>query len=208
VSDRAAGGGLGPPGSPPPADAMFVAGTDGTDLRALNVDASGVLQVSDSDFANTIASPGGGLPNYSIMTGVSDGTHVERLRGTKGGVPYVVPSAPGEASGDRPPSEVLWAYSGAVTTSTVVIAAPGAGKRIRLFFITGFAFSSTANYYVTCEYGGSVLLPFVSELPAGATPPAITLPLTGLPCDANTAVTLGVNAGTAGCTLGYTVETI
>ena len=191
-----------------PADALMVAGSDGTDLRALSTDASGHPQTIDQNLKLTIAAAGAAVPADVVQVGGSDGTDLRALRTDQQGVPYAIPSAPGEATADRPPNELKYVSVLAAAYPTTLIAAPGAGKRIRLFYLQAYALVNTANYYVVCTVNSANVYAILSEVPAGQTLAPAVFPLTGLACDANTAVNIGGNAGTAGATAGYTIETI
>lgn len=192
-----------------PADAVLVAGSDGVHLQALSVGTTGVLLTDDQTISAMIAHFGTALPAIGLPVAGTDGTDSRALRTDQQGAQYAIPTAPSTLTGDRPPVELSWASLVGVVASTVIIAAPGAGKAVRLFYVAGFAFNGAANYYVQCfAPGGGNVYPCVSEVPAGLTPPPSTLPLTGLLCETNTAVTLGLNAGSAGATVGYTIETV
>jgi hypothetical protein len=191
-----------------PADVVQVGGSDGTDLRALSTDASGHPQTIDQNLKLTIAAAGAAVPADVVQVGGSDGTDLRALRTDQQGVPYAIPSAPGEATADRPPNELKYVSVLAAAYPTTLIAAPGAGKRIRLFYLQAYALVNTANYYVVCTVNSANVYAILSEVPAGQTLAPAVFPLTGLACDANTAVNIGGNAGTAGATAGYTIETI
>jgi lambda repressor-like predicted transcriptional regulator len=195
-------------GAAVPADVVQVGGSDGTDLRALSTDASGHPQTIDQNLKLTIAAAGAAVPADVVQVGGSDGTDLRALRTDQQGVPYAIPSAPGEATADRPPNELKYVSVLAAAYPTTLIAAPGAGKRIRLFYLQAYALVNTANYYVVCTVNSANVYAILSEVPAGQTLAPAVFPLTGLACDANTAVNIGGNAGTAGATAGYTIETI
>lgn len=197
------------PGSANPADAVQIAGTDLTDLRVLQTDAVGVLQVADNILNGARAAPGGLKPSFAIQVGGNDGTDLRVILTNKQGAPYAIPSAPGEASGDRPPNELLWANNGITAGTITIIPAPGAGKRLRLFYFSPFGSTSTATYFVTAiDPTGTNQFFVVQESQPGVTLPACVLPLTGFICNTNTGVTFTVLAGTASVTIGYTVETV
>jgi hypothetical protein len=200
---------IAPPGTAAPVDAVQVAGTDGTDLRVLFTNAAGELLTVDQVLAGVTTILGHAIPGSGVMMGGSDGTDLRALRTDQRGIPYAIPSAPDTATGDRPPTELLWASNTSTAVSVALVPAPGAGKRIRVFFINAFAITGTASYFIQCPLpGGTTAYPIVSESPAGATPPAVLLPLTGLLLDTNAQVTLGINAGNAGATIAYTIETV
>ena len=137
--------------------------------------------------------------------------HIGAFLGAAGDADHLCPLRLGELAdhaADRPPNELKYVSVLAAAYPTTLIAAPGAGKRIRLFYLQAYALVNTANYYVVCTVNSANVYAILSEVPAGQTLAPAVFPLTGLACDANTAVNIGGNAGTAGATAGYTIETI
>lgn len=192
-----------------PADALQVAGNDGTNLRALLTDTSGHALTIDQTLKLAIAALGAALPADAVLVAGSDGIDLRAVRTNQQGAPYAIPSAPGEATGDRPPNELLWANAGGGIGTATVIAAPGAGKAIRLFFVHAFAATTAALFdAVATEVGGASVPLCVNLGQPGATPAPAVLPLTGLLMKANTAFTLSITAGAASCSVGYTIETV
>lgn len=192
-----------------PADAVQVGGTDGASLRAFSVDAAGHPQTIDQNLKAAIAALAAATPADAVLVGGTDGTNLRALLTDKQGVAYAIPSAPNPAAGDRPPNDVTYINQGGGVGATVVVPAPGVGHRLRVYFVNAFPVTGTALYYVSLfnPAGGAVNFCVVLAN-AGALSPNVDLPLTGMACQENTAVTLQVSAGSASCTVGYTVETI
>jgi hypothetical protein len=93
--------------------------------------------------------------------------------------------------------------------SIAVVPAPGAGKRLRLFFIDAYANTAAAEWQVGATAPGPTAVYFSNgRAAAGSAPPPTVLPLTGMACATNTAVILFVAAGNCGCTVGYTIEIV
>jgi hypothetical protein len=192
-----------------PTSAVLVAGSDTVAMRPLQTDNSGRLNVSDGLLAQTIVTLGLLAPSKAVQAGISDGTDLQALRGDTQGIAYGIPSAPGETANDHPPNELSWAALSSQTAGANVIAAPGAGKRVRLFYVHAWANDSAALYFVSANNLAGTAMIFCSNLgAAGAAVAPAVLPLTGMPCQTNTAVALGVGGGHCGCTVGYTVETV
>lgn len=98
---------VGAPGSAAPANAVQVAGTDGTDLRVLSTDTSGHINanivsplpagtntigsVVDSTLAGATGSPGTAAPANAIQVAGSDGTDLRALSTTTSGELLVAP---------------------------------------------------------------------------------------------------------------------
>ena len=120
------------------------------------------------------------------------------------GVQYVVPTVPNVAAGDHPPNEVsLTALTFNSTTNAQILAAPGAGKRYRVFGISLFA---TSNWcYVNDNTGVAI-----TGVSSGGTANWLA-PGQGVPLATNSALAVG-GAGAGGTTgivtVQYTTETI
>lgn len=198
----------GAPGTTPPADVLALGGTDGTDLRALLTQAGGTLLVADLNVEGATGAPGSSLPTRAMAVAGTDGTDLRGLRTSKTGLQYAVPSAPPTDTADRPPNDLLWASVSGVTTTAALIAAPGAGLRVRLFWLYSWSSQSGTTGWVQVTYGGNALIFLDNEYPGGQQGGPATFPLTGVPLDANTIVYLVIAAGKGGATAGYTVETI
>jgi hypothetical protein len=173
------------------------------------VSPGGAMTVADATLEAATNTINGVLPTRAMMGGVSDGTDLRARRGSKQGIAYAIPTAPNTATGDRPPVELQWANVNGATSTGPVVAAPGAGLQIRVFFISAYANNSSASYYISANNAaGAALVLCDSGIAAGGTPLPLMLPLTGLLCETNTAVSIVVAAGAAGATIAYTVETV
>lgn len=122
------------------------------------------------------------------------------------GMLYTIPSAPNTAPGDHPYQELGVAVEDNQTVAVAaVIPAPGAGKRLRIFF---------AEMAVTAGSAGGVAALFTGagnlRCAVGfALTRQLAVPLTGIAIAANTGVSTGVTGTvTYGCTVIYTVENI
>jgi hypothetical protein len=151
---------------------------------------------------------GGGSPGnpLSIVVYADSGVHIvadtSKLANQQG-LQYVVPSAPGPLLGDHPPNELSLAGQYNVAAGGVLVAAPGAGKRLRVFSanvvahtagaIAGLYDAVTASYLVFCGSGTSGT---VSGYPSG------------IPLSANSGIVFGTSAGNASGSVTYTTETI
>lgn len=197
------------PGSAPTADFVAIGGSDGAVARAALLDASGRLLVIDSKLEAAIGLPTVAVPSDAVMTGWTDGVSLRVPITSKSALPYMIPSAPSQLTADRPPNELLWASTNAVAVNTNVVAAPGAGKRVRLYYVSAFPDTAAGEYALEAtEIGGSTIFFCVNvSVPGGFVPP-VQLPLTGMACAANTPVVLVIAAGQAGATVGYTIETV
>ena len=192
-----------------PADAVQMGGSDGANLRALLTDATGKLLTLDQNLKLAIAALAAAIPADAVQVGGSDGVNLRAMRVNQTGVPYSIPTVPNTAAGDRPPLELQWATAAVTAMTSTVVAAPGAGKRLRLFYIETWSQTSNATYALAVtDTAGNAINFGVSVSPAGATPPPSALPLTGFLCGTNTAVSLIVTAGTGAATVGYTIETV
>lgn len=197
-----------PTGTAVPADAILVGATDGVDLRALIVDALGRLTVVDRAIQAAMGAPAAAAPASAVQVGGTDGTDLRALLVGRQGVPFTVPSAPGEATGDRPPNELLWITAGGIVATTPVVAAPGAGKQIRVFYLHMFPQTNVgAGQWAMTAAGGGSVVPLGNTQQGGMFVPPVVFPLTGLLCAVNTPVNLIAVAGTLAGTVGYTIET-
>lgn len=131
---------------------------------------------------------------------VVDGSKLTDLHGQQ----YVIPTVPSTLTGDHPPVELQQAaiYGSADTN---FIAAPGAGKRLRLFYATlSFIPSGTGNAQLVGTVSGTNYI--LSQHPA--CPPVSYYP-SGLPMAANDGLRVGLSVGgTFASTVVYTTETI
>lgn len=192
-----------------PANALIVAGTDGTDLRYLVTTPLNRLLVSDEKLDASIGLPAAAFPTDVVQIGGNDGFDLRALLLNTKGMPWAIPTVPNPFTGDHPPNEIQWASNSTGAGTVAVVAAPGAGKRIRVFYGAFWPDNAACSgYLLAASVAGSATYLSVGITPAGVTPSPAALPLTGMACDANTAVNLTVTAGIAIATVGYTIETI
>jgi len=142
-----------------------------------------------------------------IVAGTTAAGIVRAIRMSLTSEQYVIATAPGTGTGDHPPTELLWATNTtAGSTTGAILAAPGGGKRYRLFYAQLFASPApTATTYITATVNGNLFI--VSGLITPASADRAVLPLSGMPLDANTGIAL-VAAVAATYVVGYTLETV
>lgn len=152
-----------------------------------------------------ITIPAGGVtPWYVVADSASRITLTANMSTSVSGAQYVIPSVPSTLAGDHPPVEL--SYLGAYLNATGdVLAAPGAGQRLRVFaaqmgaqtagVVGGLRNGSAGEWFATCGASGDSHVAF---------------PLTGLPLPANESVNyqLVAGAGFMLITVAYTVEII
>jgi len=133
---------------------------------------------------------------------VADTSKLTDLRG----VTYAVPSVPNTAAGDHPPTELSSYVNNGVATGTVIIAAPGAGKRPRVFYasIAPETGGNTASLITTT---GGVTVASIKATTGGQSQPVDYKP-TGLPCPANAGLEVTTTGGAASVVVVYTTENI
>ena len=121
-----------------------------------------------------------------------------------GGVQFVIPTAPGESSGDRPPTELLYA-TGQWAANATLLAAAGGLFRYRIFA----AHLTSATAGMVGELGDSA---GSGTFLWGVGPAACALSFypSGLPLSANGAVKFTLQAGTGNFQGGvvYTAESV
>lgn len=172
-----------------------------------------IYDLATAQLSQLVGNAGFGLRTVPY---VYQGGNLHEVVGTSGGVPYGVPSAPATDTGDRPPTELTYFFNEVTSTGTI-IAAPGAGKRLRVFFakVSAVVFGSTTTFVLlrmhansvhtqTCLVGtGSANVPSTPQSQA-------TYPLTGLALDANTAIDIDNGGSTFDVLVEilYTIETI
>lgn len=191
-------------------DAQVTIASSTVPTQPWHVYADNAVHVVTDPALNLSAAPvGGATPSGALLVGGTDGTHLQALSTDRHGREYVIPSAPSLIGTDHPAVEVQYGSVGGIAATTVVLAAPGAGIRYRLFFVHAWAENAAASYYVLAinPSGGNTFF-CVSEIPAGAPAQVAELPLTGFATEANTGVSVGVIAGQCGVTLGWTVENV
>lgn len=203
VVDQTLASASGAPGTGVPADTVSVAGTDGANLRVLAVDTTGHQLTIDQNLKLAIAAAGAAVPADAVVAGGSDGTDVRALRTDQQGILYAIPSAPGEAAGDHPLNELQYATGLHVASNVVAVAAPGAGKRIRVFYASVLA--ETSGQFAGLFDTG----PVVDFILAGAVAPtSISYSPSGTPLSTNGAIETSTTGGDICYTLVYTVETV
>jgi len=125
-------------------------------------------------------------------------------RVSESGFQYVIPCAPGLSAGDLPPVELELAYSQATTADVQVLAAPGAGKRYRIF--TAQVIVASGTLWAGLEDLGSNLY-FCWG--ANGSPGNLTYGPSGLPLSNNAGINLNISAaGTIYGTVVYTTENV
>ena len=129
----------GAPGSAPPSNAVFVGGTDGTDLRALSTDASGVVQGA----LPAVQGPtGAAVPSKALQVAGSDGTDLRALStDTTGALKLSIVKATISPT----------TSAGTITTGGTAQALASASTPVRKFMLTNTG--STDTLYV----GGSTV---------------------------------------------------
>lgn len=119
---------------------------------------------------------------------------------------YVISTIPGSGNGNHPTNELSIASVGNVANGTVIVPAPGAGNRIRVFdiYLNVTSAASGANLHDTVS--GALLLN-VSTPNTPANGHVSCLPQ-GVPLSNNGAIATTVLAGTVDATVLYHVETL
>jgi hypothetical protein len=114
---------------------------------------AGVHLVSEPALAGTIAEAGVDAPTASVLVGGTDGVAIEALKVNPYGELHTTPAIPGESSSGSASVELTRALSQASET-TLLIAAPGAGKRLRIFTVQMVAMAEARGRLYT-SVGGS-----------------------------------------------------
>ena len=124
--------------------------------------------------------------------------------GNADGYQYVIPSAPGQLSGDHPTTELQY-KSGLFAAAGILLPAPGANSRYRLFHTQLIVYGGTM---VPVLQDSSVLTGFIGAAPSN--PGYVDYSPSGLPVSTNAAVELAVvaGAGNAIATCIYTMEAV
>lgn len=168
---------------------------------------SGVRVIADATLSSII---GVTMASSATLGGLQTFGHdsLNLLRGfltSEEGVQFVTPSPPGTFSGDHPPTERSFAVAARVGGTTTIVAAPGAGKRIRLYEVgvqtepgssaAIIVNDTVSNFSMECNAGQAFTHNFHDA---------------GVPCNTNKLVQVQLLAGTgifSGSVL-YTVETV
>lgn len=168
---------------------------------------SGVRVVTDAAISAALVSSGGssllGMISYGQTSALPSGAFpmVVNHRGSQN----VVPVAPSTLTADHPPDELQFAVAAAVVASTQIIAAPGVGKRIRLFrSVISSTAGGTAEVLLTdgaANWSVSVNNGMVAQTDYGPS---------GVPMGANVPLnaTLLAGAGVFSGSATYTIENI
>lgn len=117
-----------------PPDAVLVGGSDGTDIRALLTDFAGRQLTIDQNLKLVVGIPASAIPSDALLTGGSDGVNLRAFRTDQEGMQYVIDAPPDTVTGDHPPNELQISSLNGNTNGAAVVAAPGVGKRIRVFY--------------------------------------------------------------------------
>lgn len=165
---------------------------------------AGIRQILDLTLANILATAGDAATQLGLIVMGTDGTLARRLLTNQQGKLQVVSTVPDIATGDHPTNELLAVQVINVATGTVVVAAPGAGKRLRVFDV--LLSNSTAFANLTGTYGGNPIQFALTGATAAVTVKD-TIPLTGLALDTNTNLVTSSGA-VASVRVLYTIETI
>lgn len=120
------------------------------------------------------------------------------------GQSFVVPAAPGPGTRGHPVQEVQFGQVTGPGNGATFLAAPGAGKRYRIFQTSIFADIQAS---LNGTYSGSILfLDFISPTSGTLAGVVTPVPLSGVKLDANTAVTVGTTTGHGVFRIWYTTE--
>ena len=172
---------------------------------------AGVRLVIDQVLQAILATAGLASPGVGLEMLGTDGTNARVIATDKIGRQYGIPGVPATDTGDGPPYELKY-YAGVLNAGAgvTIIAAPGAGKRIRIFYAKCRTFSGSAST-VAATFGGVVMILVASGTTASSSDlDTLIVPLTGIATDANTPVVYTSSAGNPGliAVVIYTVETI
>lgn len=120
------------------------------------------------------------------------------------GQQYVIPTVPSTATFDHPPNE-LQAVSASGSSGFTLLAAPGAGKRYRVF-TAALSCSGAAIDAAIWDASNDTQLLHIT----GPGNPTITFPLTGVPLGTNASIGVPIfaAAGTLNAMVTYTTETV
>lgn len=195
---------IGKDGITGPTRSVQVAGQDASNvLHPLLIDSLGRLETADQVLDLAVAATGAVAPADAVQIGGTDTLHLQALRMNRQGLPYVIPSAPSIVTGDHPPNELLVA-SGSFAANTVLLAAPGAGKRYRIFAANLAAIGANTSGYIEDTVSGQFFIVTCEGASA-----SLTYGPTGLPLSSNGAVEyILVNGVTMNVVVVYTLETI
>lgn len=165
---------------------------------------AGIHVVLDPVVSGAVGRTGRATPNGAFLIGGRAPTGLEAVAVNDNGTLYAIPSVPGIAEGDHPETE-LSRVTIEAAAGAVLIAAPGAGKRLRVFSVN--LSTGVATQVLALREGET------SHFLAAVCGPgnvALTLPGQGYPLASNTSLGT-VFAGAAGTVYGavyYTTETV
>lgn len=185
-----------------PADALLVAGSDGIDLRAVLTDVAGHQLTVDQTLKFAIGAPTATDPTEAVFVGFTDGANLRVPITSKSAVQYAIPSAPSTAAGDHPPVECGVVAGARLPSATVLLPAPGAGKRYRVFSIV-LTPETTGNWAEVQD----TLTPAAIMAVANQTGYMSYGP-TGIAIATNAPLAVLTSAGLASVTMCYTTETV
>lgn len=163
---------------------------------------AGVHLTYDQLLGQLTAGSGVEFPVKALMVGGSNGVGLEPFKTNNKGQQYVIPTVPATDAGDHPVTELLAESFHTEANEETVIAAPGAGLRLRVFAGQLSLSGLLAAWLVDAR--SSIRL-FSVQAPGTS---SLTLPAQGYPLRENAALayTRFVGTGAAVGTVYYTVE--
>lgn len=165
---------------------------------------AGIHLTIDPALAGTIGEVGGPRPNGLVLVGGSGPFGAEPIEIDSLGQQYVIPTIPHKASGDHPFTE-LEHISALEEGTATILAAPGSGKRYRLFSVSLSSTGAGQVGYVQDALSGQAFAGIV-----GVGNSVTTIPGQGVPLSENAALRLTLEgaAGKVVLVAYYTTETI
>ena len=154
--------------------------------------------------AGSIPENGASAPQRAIQLLGNDGTYSRFLTTDTHGRQFTVPTVPGTGSGDHPETEIVTASGSFTPTATTLVAAPGAGKNLRVFSMQAVAISGDiVGYFVTSDLA-AILSWFNSTTFLN-----FSFPVQGYPLPENVGIESNIASGTGkvGWLITYTIET-
>jgi hypothetical protein len=154
--------------------------------------------------AGTTGRLGGEAPPRIMQVGGEGGGKLYPLEVNTLGSAYIIPTVPSIVAGDHPTVEVTYVLL-ALEATGVIVAAPGASKRIRVFGAQ--LASKTANQFVYLR-DATTTLGFACVVGGNSTP--AVLPAQGLPLSVNSAmeVVFYEGVGKVLAAFYYTIENV
>jgi hypothetical protein len=165
---------------------------------------SGVHVTTSPYLARVQNQIGGTAPVDGLQIAGTDGTDLQALRTDTRGAQFTVGSVPGTGSGDHPPTELSVAAA-IPSGQAVVVPAPGAGKRIRVFTMCMTSDSGALIGYLYDSVTGVALA--VASQVSNMT---VTLPPQGHPLTENASLNYLLYGGSGLMIViaYYTIETV